>query len=104
MDSKDEYTSGDLSFESAEAISEHMLSKNSNEQWDTTLRINSQGPFFMSAAFLPLLVKGHETFKGYTSSIVNITSISGLMKGPSMGQCESDPCALRVILSEPLIR
>jgi len=86
MDSKDEYTSGDLSFESAEAISEHMLSKNSNEQWDTTLRINSQGPFFMSAAFLPLLVKGHETFKGYTSSIVNITSISGLMKGPSMGQ------------------
>lgn len=40
----------------------------------------------LSACLLPLLAKGNETFRGYTSSIVNITSISGIMKTPSSGQ------------------
>lgn len=36
--------------------------------------------------FLPLLAKGREVTPGYTSSVVNVTSISGVMKGSSSGQ------------------
>ena len=37
-------------------------------------------------ALLPLLAKGREVTPGYTSQIVNISSISGQMKGSSNGQ------------------
>ena len=40
----------------------------------------------MSVAFLPLLAKGRDAVPGYTSQIVNVSSISGAMKGSSMGQ------------------
>lgn len=75
----------DLDFESAQSVSDHLL-RGTDESWAETLSINSRGVFFASAAFLPLLEAGHKTIKGYTSSIVNITSISGIMRGPSMGQ------------------
>ena len=35
---------------------------------------------------VPLLAKGRDVTPGYTSSIVNISSVSGLMKGASNGQ------------------
>lgn len=44
------------------------------------------GQYFMSMAFLPILAKGREVTPGYTSSVVNVSSISGQMKGSSMGQ------------------
>jgi hypothetical protein len=34
----------------------------------------------MTTAFLGLLDKGSQDFEGYTSSVVNITSISGILK------------------------
>ena len=74
-----------LDFESAESVSEHML-RDTDEAWTNTFKTNSQAIFFTSALFLPVLSKGCETFRGYTSSIVNITSISGILKGPSSGQ------------------
>lgn len=37
-------------------------------------------------AFLPLLAKGNKAVPGYSSSVVNVSSISGAMKGSSMGQ------------------
>lgn len=40
----------------------------------------------MSMAFLPLLAKGREVTPSYTSQVVNVTSISGFMKGSSNGQ------------------
>ena len=40
----------------------------------------------MSMAFLPLLAKGTTNTPGYSSSVVNVSSISGAMKGSSMGQ------------------
>lgn len=40
----------------------------------------------MSIAFLPLLAKGGEIIPGYSSSIINVSSISGAMKGNSSGQ------------------
>ncbi|KIY02992.1 uncharacterized protein Z520_01458 [Fonsecaea multimorphosa CBS 102226] len=70
---------------SAESIAQHML-KSEVDDWQDTFLTNITAQFFMSAAFLPLLSKGRDVTPGYTSSIVNVTSISGLMKGSSNGQ------------------
>lgn len=67
------------------AISEHFL-KSQEEQWIETMQTNVAGVYFMSMAFLPLLAKGRDVTPGYTSQVVNVSSISGAMKGPSMGQ------------------
>jgi NAD(P)-dependent dehydrogenase (short-subunit alcohol dehydrogenase family) len=67
------------------AISDHFM-KTKPEQWAETLQTNLTGPYYMSMAFLPLLAKGREVTPGYTSQIVNVSSISGAMKGSSMGQ------------------
>jgi NAD(P)-dependent dehydrogenase (short-subunit alcohol dehydrogenase family) len=40
----------------------------------------------MSMTFLPLLAKGNDTTPGYSSQVINVTSISGAMKGSSSGQ------------------
>ncbi|KAF5548658.1 NAD(P)H-dependent oxidoreductase [Fusarium mexicanum] len=69
----------------AKALSEHFL-KTEPDQWANTLKTNVTGPYYMSMAFLPLLAKGRETTPGYSSQIVNVSSISGAMKGSSMGQ------------------
>lgn len=69
----------------AQAISEHFL-KAEPEQWLDTMKINVVGQYYMSMAFLPLLAKGREVTPGYTSSVVNVSSISGSMKGTSGGQ------------------
>lgn len=76
---------GKPDFSSAESISQHML-KSEPQSWADTFETNVTGQYWMSAAFLPLLAKGREVTPGYTSSIVNISSISGLMKGSSNGQ------------------
>ena len=79
-----------LSWEDAEALQKHMLDSDP-DSWRNTFDTNVIAPFFVAAAFVPLLAKanqaGYEPFKGlkYTSSIVNISSISGLMKGSSSG-------------------
>jgi NAD(P)-dependent dehydrogenase (short-subunit alcohol dehydrogenase family) len=69
----------------AEAISKHFL-QTPEEAWAETMKTNVTGIYWMSMAFLPLLVKGREVTPGYTSQIVNVSSISGAMKGSSGGQ------------------
>jgi NAD(P)-dependent dehydrogenase (short-subunit alcohol dehydrogenase family) len=76
---------GEPDMTDAKAISEHFL-KTQPEQWADTLKTNVAGPYFMSMAFLPLLAKGRDVTPGYASQIVNVSSISGAMKGSSMGQ------------------
>ncbi|KAI1611017.1 short chain dehydrogenase/reductase [Exophiala viscosa] len=78
-------SAGQPDMKSADSISQHML-KSEVSDWQDTFETNLTAQFFMSAAFLPLLGKGRDVTPGYTSSIVNITSISGLMKGSSNGQ------------------
>jgi NAD(P)-dependent dehydrogenase (short-subunit alcohol dehydrogenase family) len=70
---------------SASAISDHLL-QSEFSNWSSTFETNVTAQYFVSAAFLPLLSLGNENTKGYTSSIVNIASISGVMKGSSGGQ------------------
>ncbi|GAB7342575.1 hypothetical protein MBLNU457_g0751t1 [Dothideomycetes sp. NU457] len=67
------------------SISEHFM-KSEFQQWEDTFRTNVTSAFFMSMAFLPILARGHEVTPGYSSSIVNVSSISGAMKGSSAGQ------------------
>ncbi|KAL8693203.1 MAG: hypothetical protein Q9218_001915 [Villophora microphyllina] len=70
---------------SPQSITEHLMASES-DQWAETFQTNITAQYFMSAAFLPLLAKGREVTPGYSTSIVNIASISGVMKGSSMGQ------------------
>ncbi|KPA39455.1 nad h-dependent oxidoreductase, partial [Fusarium langsethiae] len=76
---------GEPDMSDAQAISDHFL-QTKPEQWAETLQTNVAGPYYMSVAFLPLLAKGGKVTPGYTSQIVNVSSISGAMKGSSMGQ------------------
>lgn len=76
---------GKPDFEDAEAISEHLL-QSQPEQWAETFQTNITAQYFTTAALLPLLAKGRDVTPGYTSSVVNIASISGVMKGTSGGQ------------------
>ncbi|KAG9499484.1 hypothetical protein J7337_007940 [Fusarium musae] len=78
-------SAGEPDTSDAKALSQHFL-KTEPEQWADTLKTNVTGPYYMSMAFLPLFAKGHETTLGYSSQIVNVSSISGAMKGSSMGQ------------------
>jgi len=79
------------SWDDADALQKHMLESDPAE-WQNTFETNVVAQFFVSAAFVPLLAKANknawEPFKGikYTSSIVYITSISGIMKGTSNGE------------------
>lgn len=54
--------------------------------WADTFETNVAAQFFVSAGFLPLLAKSRDATPGYTPSIINITSISSVMKGSSGGQ------------------
>lgn len=60
--------------------------KSDPQAWADTFSTNVTSQFFVAAAFLPLLSKSLESTPGFSPSIVNITSISGVMKGSSNGQ------------------
>ncbi|KAI9147479.1 NAD(P)H-dependent oxidoreductase [Paramyrothecium foliicola] len=78
-------SAGEPDMSDAKSISKHFLNTKP-EQWADTLKTNVTGPYYMSVAFLPLLAKGREVTPGYASQIVNVSSISGAMKGTSNGQ------------------
>lgn len=50
------------------------------EMWTDTYRTNVAQLYFMTTAFLPLLQKATEHQKGYSGTVINITSISGIVK------------------------
>ncbi|KAI9373847.1 hypothetical protein BJX61DRAFT_532807 [Aspergillus egyptiacus] len=50
------------------------------EDWESAYRTNVVQCFFTTAAFLPLLAKGSEVERGWSSTVINISSISGIVK------------------------
>lgn len=48
--------------------------------WDDVYRTNVSQIFFMTAAFLPLLDAASNNTKSWSSTVLNITSISGMVK------------------------
>ncbi|KXG47281.1 Glucose/ribitol dehydrogenase [Penicillium griseofulvum] len=50
------------------------------EEWDSVFRTNVSQIFFMTTAFLPLLQRGSEVEHGWSSTVINTSSISGIVK------------------------
>ncbi|KAI9932569.1 hypothetical protein ASPWEDRAFT_122776 [Aspergillus wentii DTO 134E9] len=50
------------------------------QEWEEVMRTNVAQLFFVTTAFLPLLNKGTEEKRGWSSTVINISSISGLVK------------------------
>ena len=53
---------------------------NTFDEWTEIYRTNVAATYFLSTACLPLLQKATEIHKGYSGCIINITSISGLVR------------------------
>jgi len=86
LDDQTRYSkAGQPDFSDPQAVSDHFW-KSTPDSWATTMKVNVGGLYWMSIKFLPLLAKGKDKTPGYTSSIINVTSISGFMKGNSSGQ------------------
>jgi len=62
---------------SAEELKKNLLEPTDEKEWLDIYQTNVVGPFLMSTAFLPLLQKSTEIHRGYSGTIVNISSISG---------------------------
>jgi NAD(P)-dependent dehydrogenase (short-subunit alcohol dehydrogenase family) len=50
------------------------------EDWTSTYKTNVASNYFMTTAFLPLLQKSSELHKGWSGTVINISSISGRVK------------------------
>jgi NAD(P)-dependent dehydrogenase (short-subunit alcohol dehydrogenase family) len=66
--------------------------------WCNTYRTNVLKLFFMTAAFLPLLQKASETQHGYSGTVINISSISGIVQASQhhFGYNTSKAAAIRL--------
>ncbi|KAF7122602.1 hypothetical protein CNMCM5793_000627 [Aspergillus hiratsukae] len=75
-------TSQDTDSQSAEELHQKLFKDESNkiEEWDEIFRTNVTQLYFTTAAFLPLLNKGTDIEHGWSSTVVNISSISGIVK------------------------
>jgi NAD(P)-dependent dehydrogenase (short-subunit alcohol dehydrogenase family) len=51
-----------------------------------TFETNVIARYFVAAAFLPLLAKGPASKRGCSAGIVNVASVSGMMRDSSSGQ------------------
>ena len=67
---------------SAEEMKANLFDHESStfEDWVDTYRTNVPQLYFTTTAFLPLLQKATEHQHGYSGTVVNITSISGIVK------------------------
>lgn len=77
----------ELNTQKTEADSGAEMSKNlfddeneTFETWTDTYRTNVAQIFFMTMAFLPLLEKATEHQHGYSGTVINISSMSGIVK------------------------
>jgi len=70
-------TSGERS---AEKVKEEFFEPTSVEEWTSVYATNVVGPYMMTTAFLPLLQKSTEHQHGWSGVVVNISSISGMVR------------------------
>ncbi|KAF8120581.1 hypothetical protein EV363DRAFT_88226 [Boletus edulis] len=64
----------------AEEIGKYLFNNESFEGWSSLFAVNTFSVYFVTVAFLELLDKGSHDKPGFTSNVINITSISGLIK------------------------
>ncbi|KAF2804342.1 NAD(P)-binding protein [Mytilinidion resinicola] len=65
---------------SAEEVRKNLFDPTTVEEWTSLYATNVVGPYLMTTAFLPLLQKSTDLHKGYSGCVINITSISGLVR------------------------
>ncbi|KAI6080917.1 NAD(P)-binding protein [Hypoxylon rubiginosum] len=68
--------------ESAEEMKQNLFDaeKSTVEDWTDVYRTNVAQVYFATTAFLPLLQKSSTKFPGWSATVINISSISGLVK------------------------
>lgn len=66
--------------ENAEELKKNLFDPTSVEEWTSQYATNVVGPYLLTTAFLPLLQKATEIHRGYSGTVINISSISGLVK------------------------
>ena len=66
----------------ADEMRKNMFDDESNtyEEWTESYQTNVAATYFLTTACLPLLQRSTETHKGYSGCVINITSISGLVR------------------------
>ncbi|KAI0301110.1 short-chain dehydrogenase [Multifurca ochricompacta] len=64
----------------AEALGSALFNDGGPDAWSALYEVNTFSIYYMTTAFLGLLEKGSRDIEGYTSSVVNITSVSGIVK------------------------
>ncbi|KAF2842718.1 NAD(P)-binding protein [Patellaria atrata CBS 101060] len=64
----------------AEEVKKTLFDPATVEEWTDLYATNVVGPFLLTTGFLPLLQKATEHQYGYSGCVINITSISGLVK------------------------
>ncbi|KAF7370173.1 Nad-binding protein [Mycena sanguinolenta] len=69
----------------AEEVKKNLFRPTSIEEWTSVYATNVVAPYLMTTAFLPLLQRATEQHHGYSGTVINITSISGMLKA-SQGQ------------------
>ncbi|KAF3220156.1 hypothetical protein TWF192_000784 [Orbilia oligospora] len=65
---------------SGEETKENLYTGQDFEDWNTVFETNVASVFFVTSAFLGLLTEGGKRTKGYSSTVINISSVSGLTK------------------------
>jgi len=64
----------------AETLGQALFDNETPQQWADLYAINTFSVFFVTAAFLGLLDMGSRDVVGFASTVINITSISGVIK------------------------
>ncbi|KAG9832164.1 NAD(P)-binding protein, partial [Aureobasidium melanogenum] len=64
----------------AEEMKKNLFDEDTFEDWSNLYTTNVIAPFFLSTAFLPLIQKATERAHGWSGTIINISSISGLVR------------------------
>ncbi|KAG5985398.1 hypothetical protein E4U55_003626 [Claviceps digitariae] len=64
----------------AKELQSTLFNDTSFESWIKLYRTNVAAVYFMTAAFLPLLQASSEQQQGWSGTVINITSVSGLVK------------------------
>lgn len=64
----------------AETLGQALFNNETPQQWADLYAINTFSIFFVTTAFLGLLDKGSSDVERFSSSVINVTSISGIIK------------------------
>ncbi|KAG9512407.1 NAD(P)-binding protein, partial [Aureobasidium melanogenum] len=64
----------------ADEMKKNLFDEDTFEDWSDIYTTNVIAPFFLSTAFLPLIQKATERTHGWSGTIINISSISGLVR------------------------